>query len=321
MKKFVFNKEKLRYDEQKVSFWEILGKAAVYIILSVGIAILYYAVFSLFFSNGKEKKLQQENEYLEVEVQAMEEKVALVDDVVKSLDARDKSIYRQIFNSEPPQLMGDVSIIDSLPDLDALYLSDEFDLIKQTDAKCSDIEREVTSVKKNINSINNRINSADFVPTNFPSIIPVKNFTLAQTGASVGMKMHPYYKTLVMHTGIDLIAPLGTEVLASADGTVVKIERLNKGFGNTVTIDHGNGFETYYAHLGDIYVRNGQVIKQGSLIGRVGTSGTVFASSLHYEVRRGGEYMDPINFFFASLSPSMYFKMMQIATNTGQSLD
>ncbi|MBP5210430.1 MAG: hypothetical protein J6Z27_01150 [Bacteroidales bacterium] len=132
MKKFVFNREKLSYDEQKVPFWAILGKAAVYVVLSVGIAILYYAVFSVFFSNGKEKKLQQENEYLEVEVQAMEEKLALVDDVVKSLDARDKSIYRQIFNSDPPKLMGDVSVADSLPDSEILYSSDEFELIKQT---------------------------------------------------------------------------------------------------------------------------------------------------------------------------------------------
>ena len=78
MKKFVFNKKTLSYEEQKVPIIRTLGKAVIYLIVSLLIAILYYALFSVFFSNGKEKRLIQENEYLEVEVKNLEEKVALV---------------------------------------------------------------------------------------------------------------------------------------------------------------------------------------------------------------------------------------------------
>ena len=125
----------------------------------------------------------------------------------------------------------------------------------------------------------------------------------------------------MQHSGIDLIAPIGTEVLATADGIVTGIERQNKGYGHTVTIDHGNGLKTFYAHLGDIYVRNNQRVKQGTTIARVGNSGTIFAAALHYEVIRGDRNMDPINYFFADISPVIYQEMMMIAANTGQSME
>ena len=76
-----------------------------------------------------------------------------------------------------------------------------------------------------------------------------------------------------------------------------------------------------YAHLGDILVRKGERVSRGTVIARVGNSGLSFAPHLHYEVRRGGKIMDPVNYFFAELKPGSYREMVITALNSGQSMD
>ena len=154
-----------------------------------------------------------------------------------------------------------------------------------------------------------------------PSIVPIKDFTVRQTGASVGEKMHPFYKTVTMHTGMDLLAATDTPILAAADGVVESAVRNGKKDGINVTINHQNGYVTVYKNMGKMSVRKRQKVKQGDIIGRVGMSGISFAPHLHYEVWYNGQMMNPMDYFFASLTPQMYRDMAVIVANTGQSLD
>ena len=124
-----------------------------------------------------------------------------------------------------------------------------------------------------------------------------------------------------MHNGIDLLAALGTEVIASANGVVTDISRSDRGRGKQIVIEHWGGYKTVYSQLGDILVRKSQQVKQGSVIARVGNSGLSFAPHLHYEVHLDGKPVEPVNFFFADLKPEQYREMLMIAINTGQSLD
>jgi murein DD-endopeptidase MepM/ murein hydrolase activator NlpD len=78
---------------------------------------------------------------------------------------------------------------------------------------------------------------------------------------------------------------------------------------------------TKYKHLGDILVRKGQKVKQGAVIGRVGVTGMSFAPHLHYEVWLNDEMMDPMNYYFGTITPQMFMDMAVIVANTGQSLD
>ena len=94
------------------------------------------------------------------------------------------------------------------------------------------------------------------------------------------------------HQGIDLSAPKGTPVWATADGRVVMAER-DGAYGRTVLVDHGNGYATRYAHLKRIKVSPGERVRRGDTLGTVGASGRASGSHLHYEVRRGGTPVDP----------------------------
>ena len=106
----------------------------------------------------------------------------------------------------------------------------------------------------------------------------------------------PFSGEGAFHKGVDITAPTGTTVRTTADGIVVQAEMVAGGYGRLIIIDHGGGYQTYYAHLSKISVRAGQEVRCGEVIGAVGTSGRVTAPHLHYEVRVGGTPMNPYRF-------------------------
>lgn len=91
--------------------------------------------------------------------------------------------------------------------------------------------------------------------------------------------------------------------------------------GQTVVIDHGNGYQTQYSHLSKINVRRGQQVRRGDIIALSGDTGLSLAPHLHYEVRLNGMRVDPIHYFFMELSPTEYQRMIRIAQSGMQSFD
>lgn len=154
-----------------------------------------------------------------------------------------------------------------------------------------------------------------------PAIMPISNKDLTRVASSFGMRIHPFYKVLKMHTGMDFTAPTGTEVYATGDGVVSKIQYAQRGYGYHLVIDHGFGYQTLYAHLSKILVRPGQKVKRGTVIGLVGNTGTSVAPHLHYEVRRNDQPVNPINYYFNDLTPEEYDKLIKIASQPTQSFD
>jgi murein DD-endopeptidase MepM/ murein hydrolase activator NlpD len=94
------------------------------------------------------------------------------------------------------------------------------------------------------------------------------------------------------HQGIDVSAPAGTPVKTTADGKVVLAERAGK-YGRTVLVDHGDGWQTRYAHLKRIKVERGKKLTRGDVVGTVGSSGNASGAHLHYEILRDGTPIDP----------------------------
>lgn len=153
-----------------------------------------------------------------------------------------------------------------------------------------------------------------------PAIQPVINQQLTLLTASYGMRIHPFYRTLQSHQGVDYTVPEGSRVFATADGRVKEIASRSTA-GRTIVIDHGNGYETSYSHLLAVNVRRGQEVRRGDIIGLSGNTGLSIAPHLHYEVRHNGMRVDPIHYFFMELSPVEYQRIIRIAQSGMQSFD
>jgi murein DD-endopeptidase MepM/ murein hydrolase activator NlpD len=113
--------------------------------------------------------------------------------------------------------------------------------------------------------------------------------------AGYGVRSDPFSGEGEMHTGVDISAPQGTPVKATADGIIIHAG-WNGGYGHCVIIDHGNNYQTWYAHLSRMDVIEGQEIRQGEILGAVGTSGRSTGAHLHYEVRIGTTPVNPYRF-------------------------
>jgi murein DD-endopeptidase MepM/ murein hydrolase activator NlpD len=108
-----------------------------------------------------------------------------------------------------------------------------------------------------------------------------------------GIRQHPIFHTQRAHTGVDYAAPTGTPVMTVADGVVVE-SSYQGAYGNMVVVQHNARQSTVYAHLSRMQVKRGQTIKQGDIIGAVGTTGLSTGPHLHFEFRIGGRHVDPL---------------------------
>lgn len=133
-----------------------------------------------------------------------------------------------------------------------------------------------------------------------PSRMPVDGVQLT---SSFGMRNHPILRQRRQHNGVDLAAPRGTPVYATADG-IVESARYFGSYGNYVQIGHGGDVESRYAHLSSYTVSNGDQVRKGDLIGYVGSTGRSTGPHLHYEVRVSNEPVNPIPYMVADLQTS-----------------
>ena len=147
--------------------------------------------------------------------------------------------------------------------------------------------------------------SAVRAKVSIPSRMPVNNVALT---SSYGMRTHPVIGGRRAHKGVDLGAPTGTPIYATADGVVRKAEWFSS-YGLFVQLEHGASLETRYGHMSRLNVFNGQQVRKGDLIGYVGSTGRSTGPHLHYEVRIGGVAVNPIPYMQAD-------EVLQLAADT-----
>lgn len=312
---YIFDKDDIKFKKKRTSVWAVLRRILVFFVSTASMAVLYYLVFALFFSTDQQQRLRDENRMYEREYPELQRKEELISDVIDGLRLKDDMIYEEIFSMAAPDL-NPLSSVDFLMGVDSIP---DKDIVVYAERKLDKAVKAADAVEANFRRIMKAVTDSGFVMP--PMTNPLDNFSFAQTGASVGEKINPFYKVPIMHNGLDMIAPSGSPVYAAADGTVKEVIRSRKGLGNVVVIDHGNGYVTRYAHLADVEAKKGRRLTKGSRIGYVGVSGNSFAPHLHYEVMRDTIVLDPVNHLFASVTPEDYMNILIMSVSTGQSLD
>jgi len=126
-----------------------------------------------------------------------------------------------------------------------------------------------------------------------PSLNPVNPKKMKRISSQAGVRYHPIDKVFKKHEGIDISANLATPIHAPASGTVVIASSGVTGYGNYINIKHKYGYETRYGHLSKIYVKAGDVVKKGDIIGFIGSTGKSTGNHLHFEIRKFGCSINP----------------------------
>ena len=177
------------------------------------------------------------------------------------------------------------------------FFNEEGFLAEDISDKLEEFERRITLLRGSFTDIEKGFSELEEFRRYYPSIRPVVG---GKTTDRFGPRIHPIHKTADNHPGIDISIEKGTPIRATADG-VVTFRGDKSGYGNYIMINHNKakyGFETAYGHLSEFLVKEGQRVKRGDIIGKVGSTGTSTAAHLHYEVLYNGTRVDPISYYY-----------------------
>lgn len=141
-----------------------------------------------------------------------------------------------------------------------------------------------------------------------PSISPINNSELTRLSSGYGQRLDPFTKEKKWHFGLDFSADTGVNVFATADGIIAVAKIQKNGYGNHVRINHGNGYETLYAHMNELKVSVEESVKMGDVIGTVGSTGRSAAPHLHYAVIKDDRHVNPIEFIGERLIETLQIK-------------
>jgi murein DD-endopeptidase MepM/ murein hydrolase activator NlpD len=285
---------------------KIIGIAATSVALCIGLLLTanYLCNNFLGIGNNRLQVLIQENRLLHEQLAAITQQLNQVENSVSRLSDQGNQL----------RLMVDLSTVDeqtqhagtggSVLESELDFGSDSsLQLLSMTKKLLRSLSSEVKVQEQSYGQIVNKYEFNKGYFTALPAIKPMSGFYSTK---EFGVRMHPVLGIKKIHEGLDIVNDVGTQVVATGDGVVQLAGHTGGGFGYAIVINHGYGYQTVYAHLLKILVREGQHVKRGNLIAKSGRSGLVSGPHLHYEVRHNGISQNPMDYFFDDVSIGEY---------------
>ncbi len=321
MAKFVFNPETLHYEEIENS-----AKLRVFSFgkFSLLVTILFLMIFRIsedVVQSPKLKKLLAHQQQLTYELQLLNRDMHSYSEFLERIAYNDDQLYRVFFEVDPVPVTKRTAGTGGVQRYSELAEKPEGALLTDAWMNMDKISRQLVIQSKSFDEVISLARTKEQRMAAKPSIQPLSLNELIRFGSAFGMRMHPILKTYRPHNGIDLTAPRGTNIYATADGTVIQAHYTTGGYGKKILIDHGFGYRTLYAHCYKILVEPGQKVKRGEVIGLVGNTGLSTRSHLHYEVWVNNKPVNPINYYANDLSPEEYDRMISLLAKADPSFD
>ena len=311
-----FNTNTLSFEKVKLSVKDIVKRVLWLFASALTFAVIFIWIAFYLIDSPKEKMLQQENEQLKEQLQEMDNQLNLMSEAMADIENRDDNIYRVIFEADP------MPVEERYPKLYEQNMvgvggTDALALLQDVSNKANQLIVRLSVQSHSFDTIAEVAQRKSDMLSSIPAIRPLKGVKTISSG--FGGRYHPILKTIRMHTGVDLSAPKGTPVYATADG-VVSREKGGSGYGIVVILNHGYSYQTLYAHLSKKVVKPGQKVKRGQLIGYVGNTGLSFGAHLHYEVIKNGVKVNPVHYFFDDITPEEYDAILESSKIVNQAL-
>lgn len=321
--KYYYDSENLAYKRIQTRKRKKFGYVVLFLVSSAlfGFLIFLLLINTSYFETPKDKIQAREIEALALNYKVLNKKLDLMNEVLEAIENRDNNIYRIYFNTTPiseEERKAGFGGVNRYKDLQGFNNSE---LMESTTKRVDILTKELVIQSKSLDEIVALAKQKEKLLAAIPAIQPVKNEDLKQMASGYGYRSDPFTKIRKFHYGMDFTARTGTPIYATGDGVVYKADASLSGYGNHIQIQHGYGYKTLYAHLSRYKCRPGQRVKRGDIIGYVGSTGRSQAPHLHYEVFKGSERVNPLNFYYGSISAKEYIEISKLANQENQSLD
>lgn len=318
MGKYILNPETLLYEIKEVSLKSKVFKGLLLFAGSVAMAVFYLWLFTsvLGYDLPKTAFLKAEHARWDAKVDLMNTKLDRYEEALEALKVRDDDIYRSIFGmNEIPAGVRDAGIggVDRYSFLNGLEPDNR---LKNTALRIDRLTRRTYVQSKSFDEVAAVSKTAGDMASCIPAIPPiVPDPSKYRLSSQFGYRSDPFTGGVRMHTGLDFAMKIGNPVYATGDGVVEAVKFEFFGYGNSITIDHGFGYKTIYAHLNSVKVIEGMKVKRGDCIAESGKSGRSSGPHLHYEVVYKGQKVNPANYLDLSMSEQEYSAMVRMREN------
>jgi murein DD-endopeptidase MepM/ murein hydrolase activator NlpD len=321
--KYYYDSENLAYRKIKTKKRTKFAYVALFLVASVLFGFLSFVILlnTPFFETPKDRLLTREIENFKLQYAILNRKMDQIDEVLEHIQDRDNNIYRVYFNTSAipdEQRKAGFGGVNRYAELEGYNNSD---LVVNTSKRVDVISKQLAIQSRSLDEILKLAKEKNKLLSAIPAIQPVRNENLKQIASGFGYRSDPFTKVRKFHEGMDFSARTGTPIYATGDGVIARADNSASGYGTHIVIRHGFGYETLYGHLSKYNCRPGQTVKRGDVIGYVGSTGRSEAPHLHYEVHKGGEVVNPLNFYYGNISAAEYVVITKLANQENQSLD
>ena len=313
MRKYILNSETLLYEIKEVSLKSKLFKGFLLLAGSIALAVLYLWIFTsvLGVDLPKTALLKAEKARWDARLDLMNSKMDRCEASLDALQIRDDDIYRSIFGmNEIPASVRAAGIggVDKYSFLDGLEADNS---LKNAAMRLDRLTRRTYVQSKSFDEVASISKQAGDMASCIPAIPPiVPDPSKYNFSSPFGYRTDPFTGEARLHSGVDLAMKVGNPVYATGDAVVEAVNFEFFGYGNTIILNHGFGYQTLYAHLNSVNVIEGMKVKRGDCIAETGQSGRASGPHLHYEVHYKGEKVNPTNYFDLSMPKEEYLAMV-----------
>ncbi len=319
--KFRFNPVTLSYERIELTRKQWIKRFFKDTFLVGGIAIFILYTASFFIESPSIKKLRVQQEDYLFKYDLINSTLEQYSNELEQIAFYDDNLYRVYFETDPLPANIRNSGFGGVNRYKSLEQSKHADVMIETSRQVDHFFRKILTQSTSFDEIENLAVHKGKLMAAKPSIQPIAISELTRFGSSFGMRVHPLQHVRKMHEGIDLTAPRGTKIYASADGKALYAGNTSGGYGKMVLLDHGFGYRTLYAHCSKILIKHGESVKRGDVIAEVGSTGLSSGPHLHYEVHHHGRPVNPINFYANDLTAEEYDKMIAFLENSDPGFD
>jgi hypothetical protein len=317
---YIYNPKTRTYDRVYPTVRQRALNILKRLFVGMGLGAASFILLLWIFGSPSEKELRIENSRLVAQYNVLSRRLDDALGVMKDIQQRDDNLYRVVLQADPIADAVRRTGYGGTNRYEVLMDMANSDLVVNTTQKMDMLDRQLYIQSQSFDEVVALCKEHDDMLKCIPAIQPVANKDLKKTASGYGLRIDPIYKTTKFHEGMDFSANIGTPIYATGNGTVTKAG-WQSGYGKIVKINHGYGYETWYAHMNDIDVRVGQKVVRGEVIGKVGNTGKSTGPHLHYEVHVKGRVVNPVNYYFMDLNADDYDQMIQIAANHGKVFD